>query len=161
MLGITGPLSGWLSDRFGFHFFTVLGLAILAFSYFNLAQLSILTTRQEFVFAYLPIGIGMGMFQSPNNSSHHGECIRKTIGCSIRFAGNYPNAWPNQWNCDNGSFMDCIGFSTVGISPGGATSATGGLSGERAALCLHSSRGDSLAGTALSIFAWILERKKQ
>jgi EmrB/QacA subfamily drug resistance transporter len=32
MLGIFGPISGWLSDRFGFHLLTVIGLAILSLS---------------------------------------------------------------------------------------------------------------------------------
>ncbi len=69
MLGITGPISGWLSDRFGFHLLTVLGLGILSFGYFGLTRLTTSTSAMEFALIYLPIGIGMGLFQSPNNSS--------------------------------------------------------------------------------------------
>ena len=69
MLGITGPISGWLSDRFGFHLLTVLGLSILSIGYFGLMRLSTTTSAIEFTLIYLPIGIGMGLFQSPNNSS--------------------------------------------------------------------------------------------
>ncbi|BCY18479.1 MFS transporter [Leptolinea sp. HRD-7] len=69
MLGITGPISGWLSDRFGFHLLTVTGLGILSIGYFGLIRLTPNTSAIEFALIYLPIGLGMGLFQSPNNSS--------------------------------------------------------------------------------------------
>ncbi len=123
MLGITGPLSGWLSDRFGFHFFTVLGLAILAFSYFNLAQLSILTTRQEFVFAYLPIGIGMGMFQSPNNSAIMGNASAKRLGVVSGLLAITRTLGQTSGIAIMGALWTALVFQQSGYLPGGATSA--------------------------------------
>jgi EmrB/QacA subfamily drug resistance transporter len=80
MLGIAGPISGWLSDRFGFHSLTVAGLFVLSLSYFGLTRLSISTTSWEFALIYLPIGIGMGLFQSPNNSSVLGSASSERLG---------------------------------------------------------------------------------
>ena len=69
VMGIAGPISGWLSDRFGFHLLTVIGLTVLTIGYFGLMRLSTETTALGFALIYFPIGIGMGLFQSPNNSS--------------------------------------------------------------------------------------------
>jgi nitrate/nitrite transporter NarK len=80
MLGVTGPVSGWLSDRFGFRLLTVIGLAILALSYFNLSNLSTETSWQNFVLLYLPVGLGMGLFQSPNNSAVLGTALVERLG---------------------------------------------------------------------------------
>jgi MFS family permease len=80
MLGIAGPISGWLSDRFGFHLLTVTGLLVLSLGYFGLTQLSVSTSSWEFALIYLPIGIGMGLFQSPNNSSVLGSASSERLG---------------------------------------------------------------------------------
>jgi EmrB/QacA subfamily drug resistance transporter len=80
MLGIAGPISGWLSDRFGFHMLTVAGLFILSLGYFGLTRLTVSTSSWEFALIYLPIGIGMGLFQSPNNSSVLGSASSGRLG---------------------------------------------------------------------------------
>jgi MFS family permease len=79
-LGMVGPLSGWLSDRFGFRILTVIGLGILAIGYFGLINLSVDTTWDSFIFALVPLGVGMGMFQSPNNSAILGTAPSHRLG---------------------------------------------------------------------------------
>jgi EmrB/QacA subfamily drug resistance transporter len=68
-LGIVAPLAGWLSDRFGTRLITVIGLGVLVFAFSGVTQLGIETSSIGFVLTLLPIGIGMGIFQSPNNSA--------------------------------------------------------------------------------------------
>jgi len=79
-LGLTAPLSGALSDRFGTRPITVSGLAMLAIGYFAVSSLSVGTSGLGYVLRFLPIGLGMGIFQSPNNSAIMGTAPRDRMG---------------------------------------------------------------------------------
>lgn len=81
-LGITSPISGWLSDRFGSRPISVLGLGLTVTAFLLLATLSAETTAIGFMLRYLPLGIGVGMFQSPNNSAIMGSVPRERLGVS-------------------------------------------------------------------------------
>ncbi|HRV93054.1 MAG TPA: MFS transporter [Anaerolineae bacterium] len=79
-LGTFAPIAGALSDRFGTRPITVLGLVILLGGYIALTGLSTETTTWSYVLRLLPIGIGMGIFQSPNNSAIMGSVPRERLG---------------------------------------------------------------------------------
>lgn len=79
-LGITAPISGSLSDRFGTRPITVVGLAMLVAGYVSVSTLSTETTIPGYILRLLPIGIGMGVFQSPNNSAIMGSARREQLG---------------------------------------------------------------------------------
>jgi len=79
-LGIFAPLSGALSDRFGARPITVLGLLTLLVGYVALIGLSTETTTWGYILRLIPIGIGMGIFQSPNNSAIMGSVPRERLG---------------------------------------------------------------------------------
>lgn len=79
-LGLTAPVSGILSDRFGTRLITVVGLAILVIGYFAVRTLDQNTTAAGFLLRFLPIGVGMGVFQSPNNSAIMGSAPRERLG---------------------------------------------------------------------------------
>ena len=79
-LGAVAPLSGSLSDRFGTRPITVAGLAMLALGYWTMSTLNQQTTGLGYVLRLLPVGIGMGMFQSPNNSAVMGSVPRRRLG---------------------------------------------------------------------------------
>jgi MFS family permease len=79
-LGIIAPVSGSLSDRFGSRPITVAGLAVLAAGFLAVSSLDAETTALGYVLRFLPIGLGMGMFQSPNNSAIMGAAPRERLG---------------------------------------------------------------------------------
>jgi EmrB/QacA subfamily drug resistance transporter len=79
-LGITAPLSGALSDRVGTRPITVAGLVIILVGFLALTTLSADTTALGYVLRFLPIGIGIGIFQSPNNSAVMGAVPRSRLG---------------------------------------------------------------------------------
>lgn len=79
-LGVTSPLSGVLSDRVGSRPVSVLGLAVTAGAFLLLATLTAETTAVGFMLRYLPLGIGVGLFQSPNNSAIMGSVTRERLG---------------------------------------------------------------------------------
>lgn len=79
-LGLAAPISGSLSDRFGTRPITVVGLAVLLIGFLALTGLSEHTTALEYVLRFLPIGIGIGIFQSANNSAIMGAVPRERLG---------------------------------------------------------------------------------
>lgn len=79
-LGVVAPLSGALSDRVGTRLITVVGLMILAFGYYAMSTLTAQTSIVGFILRFLPVGVGMGTFQSPNNSAVMGAVPRRRLG---------------------------------------------------------------------------------
>jgi EmrB/QacA subfamily drug resistance transporter len=79
-LGITAPLSGSLSDRFGTRPITVIGLAVLLFGYIAMSTVNAQSNPWGFLLRFLPIGLGMGIFQSPNNSAILGSASQRRLG---------------------------------------------------------------------------------
>jgi EmrB/QacA subfamily drug resistance transporter len=79
-LGITAPISGALSDRFGPRPIIVAGLLMLLLGFLAISTLSTGTTAVGYVMRFLPIGIGIGTFQSPNNSAVMGAVPRERLG---------------------------------------------------------------------------------
>jgi EmrB/QacA subfamily drug resistance transporter len=80
VLAILGPLAGSLSDRFGTRPVSVVGLGFLVLGYLTSSTLSVSTTPLGFVLRMLPIGLGMGTFQSPNNSAIMGAAPHNRLG---------------------------------------------------------------------------------
>jgi len=79
-MGIIAPLAGYLSDRFGSRIITVIGLGVLLLGYVGLSTLNALTGTLGYLIRFVPIGIGMGVFQSPNNSAIMGVAPRDRLG---------------------------------------------------------------------------------
>jgi MFS family permease len=65
---VAGPVSGWLSDRFGARAFATGGMVIAAASFVWLLVMPVNFAYWEFAAALLVNGIGMGLFASPNRA---------------------------------------------------------------------------------------------
>ena len=79
-MGIVAPIAGSLSDRLGTRPITVIGLGILLIGYYAMSKLTANTSTVGFLLLFLPIGIGMGVFQSPNNSAIMGTAPPTRLG---------------------------------------------------------------------------------
>ena len=79
-LGITAPISGILAARFGSRPISVLGRAVTFTGFLAMSTLTTETTAVGFMLRYLPLGIGIGFFQSPNNSAIMGNVPRERLG---------------------------------------------------------------------------------
>ncbi len=80
VLAILGPVAGSLSDRFGTRPVSIIGLGFIILGYLTSSTLTTSTTPLGFVLRMLPLGIGMGTFQSPNNSAIMGSAPRPRLG---------------------------------------------------------------------------------
>lgn len=66
---VVGPISGWLTDKFGARIFATLGMAIIGLSLLLLSTLPYNFNLLDFEIILLLNGIGGGMFASPNTTA--------------------------------------------------------------------------------------------
>lgn len=80
MVGTTAPLSGMISDRVGTRPMTVVGLISLVIGFAAVSTLRVDTPVWGYLLRYVPVGLGLGIFQSPNNSAVMGAVPRSRLG---------------------------------------------------------------------------------
>ncbi len=64
---VVGPISGWLSDRYGWRPFNVFGLLLSAAGLFTLASLTVPSPVGIVLIGIVLQSVGAGLFQSPNS----------------------------------------------------------------------------------------------
>ncbi len=79
---LVGPVSGSLSDRWGARGLSTLGLVISSAGFLMLANISQATSDQQILLALGVIGVGIGLFRSPNASSVMGSVPADQRGIS-------------------------------------------------------------------------------
>jgi len=92
-MAVAAPISGRLSDRFGSRGLSTAGLAIAAGGLFLLTRVT--TSNQShapLVGTFFLMGLGLGMFQAPNNSSIFGSVPRRHYGVASGFLATVRNA---------------------------------------------------------------------
>jgi EmrB/QacA subfamily drug resistance transporter len=78
--GIVAPFSGSLSDRLGPRIISLLGLVLMIIGCLLLSTVDAQLTQLGYILRVAPFGIGLGMFQSPNNSAIMGGVSRERLG---------------------------------------------------------------------------------
>jgi EmrB/QacA subfamily drug resistance transporter len=87
LLGIAAPASGSISDRIGPRRVLVVGLGVLVIGY-SLIQLLDETSPPWLIMVVMaPVGLGMGIFQSPNNSAVMGTASAERLGVTSAMLG--------------------------------------------------------------------------
>ncbi len=77
---LTGPVSGWLSDRYGAVWFSSLGAALVAAGFCLMRGFDLQTPVATIIAVLLILGAGIGTFQAPNNSTLMGAVDRNRLG---------------------------------------------------------------------------------
>jgi len=80
LLGLAAPISGSLSDRIGPRRVLVFGLIILIGAYLMMQLLQPDSPLWIIMLVMAPAGLGMGVFQSPNNSAVMGSASAEHLG---------------------------------------------------------------------------------
>ncbi len=78
--GIASPFAGMLSDRFGYRRIAGAGLILMAIGCYTVSTLSLDTSILGYILRVSALGLGMGLFQSPNNSAVMGSVPRERLG---------------------------------------------------------------------------------
>jgi EmrB/QacA subfamily drug resistance transporter len=161
-VGITSPISGTLSDRFGTRPITVIGLSLLLLGFLAVSTLSTGTTSLGYVLRFLPIGIGIGVFQSPNNSAVMGAVPSQRLGVASGLLSVTRTLGQTTGIAALGAlWASRVAQRVGGIPSGGATSAP--------AAAQVSALGDTFLiivvaiGLALALASWglMLERRRR
>lgn len=77
---VVAPISGALSDKIGSEFLTFAGLVVMVIAQFGLAQLHVGSSVVLVGIWIAMLGIGSGLFQSPNNSLVMSKVPRTQLG---------------------------------------------------------------------------------
>lgn len=68
-MSVVAPISGWLSDRIGPRLLSTTGLGIACLALFSMATLRPDSSYAEIAARLVALGLGIGLFNSPNNSA--------------------------------------------------------------------------------------------
>ncbi|MDI3341230.1 MAG: MFS transporter [Sphaerobacter sp.] len=77
---VIGPLSGALSDRIGSRLPATLGAAVMTLGLYSLTQLHVDASMGDLIWRLVVLGVGQGLFFSPNSSAILGSVPRPRIG---------------------------------------------------------------------------------
>jgi MFS family permease len=80
MLAVVAPLSGSLADRFGSRWLSPIGLAVACFGLFLLSQLTTQSAAWDIAWRLAVIGVGQGLFMSPNTRTMMGAAPQQAQG---------------------------------------------------------------------------------
>ncbi|WP_317447776.1 MFS transporter [Streptomyces collinus] len=89
---MAGPVSGYLSDRFGARLFSTAGLLVVAASFLGLLALPVDFAYGPFAGLLLLNGLGQGMFSSPNTSSVMGSVPPRHRGVASGMRATFQNS---------------------------------------------------------------------
>lgn len=93
ILTVVSPLSGHLSDKIGSELLTFIGLVLICLGLFLMSTLTEQSTLVTMVIFIVVLSVGMGLFQSPNNSlimstvSRHQLGIAGSVNALVRNMG--------------------------------------------------------------------------
>ena len=79
-VSLFSPVGGYLSDKFGPGFITVLGLVIVLVALISYTVLTADSSLQQIAFRMVFVGMGIGLFQSSNLSLIMGKMIPSDLG---------------------------------------------------------------------------------
>jgi MFS family permease len=89
---ISGPLAGFLSDRFGSRGFATAGMAVFGASFIGLMLLPVVFPYWAFALLIVANGIGVGLFSAPNSSSIMGSVPPSQRGAASGMRSTFQNS---------------------------------------------------------------------
>jgi MFS family permease len=89
---VSGPISGYLSDKFGSRGIATSGMAVFAGSFIGLMLLPVNFPYWAFALFILANGVGSGMFASPNSSAIMGSVPARQRGAASGMRSTFQNS---------------------------------------------------------------------
>ena len=129
---VLGPISGRLSDRYGWRWFAVAGLVMSLASMLALASVTATASIGLIAGALVMQGIGMGMFFSPNASAVLSTVERERYGIATAFMNMTRNT-ASVTGLGLATAIVTATMGSMGFEPSLDLAATGGGAGARAA----------------------------
>ena len=86
-IALVAPAAGYLADRVGPHRVTLIGLAALVVGFLAASTSSVNNGQLGFLVRMLPIGVGIGLFMSPNSTVIMAAVPRARLGVASSMIG--------------------------------------------------------------------------
>jgi len=86
-MALLSPLSGWLSDRFGSRLLSTLGMGCVSVGLFLFSELSSASSSFDVILRLVVVGVGFGLFSSPNTSAVMGSVRQEKLGVAAGTLG--------------------------------------------------------------------------
>ncbi len=86
-IALIAPAAGYLADRLGAHRVTLLGLATLLVGFLVASTVDLDNSQLDFLLRILPMGIGIGLFMSPNSTVIMAEAPPARLGVASGLIG--------------------------------------------------------------------------
>jgi MFS family permease len=103
LAGCVAPLAGYLSDRLGSRLISLAGLACMTLGCLLISTFSADLTDLGYILRVAPFGIGLGLFQSPNNSAIMGSVPTNRLGIASGVAVPIPHSGADHRAIANGN----------------------------------------------------------
>ncbi|MCX7976224.1 MAG: MFS transporter [Bellilinea sp.] len=162
-MGVVAPLAGYLSDRFGSRVISLFGLIAIAGGCLALSTVREGMTPLQFFPRTLLFGLGMGLFQAPNNSAVMSTVPPERLGIGSgllvlsRTLGQ-TTGLPLMGALFTASVLTAGGLTAgTDITTAGAAALVGGLQ-----RTYHIAAGFILTSTLIAVLAiWVDQRRKK
>jgi len=86
-MALLSPLSGWLSDRFGSRVLSTLGMGLVSVGLLLFSELNAASSGADTVLRLVVVGVGFGLFSSPNTSAVMGSVRQDKLGVAAGILG--------------------------------------------------------------------------
>ena len=86
-MALLSPLSGWLSDRFGSRVLSTLGMGLVTVGLFLFSELNGASSSLDLILRLVVVGVGFGLFSSPNTSAVMGSVEQEKLGVAAGTLG--------------------------------------------------------------------------
>jgi MFS family permease len=116
LMGVVAPPSGWLSDHFGTRVICLIGLFLMFAGALSISFLRMETSVMGYLFRVAPMGIGMGIFFSPNNSAIMGSVPPQRLGVASGLMALSRNLGTTVWMPIMGAVFTAIVLSSSSMS---------------------------------------------
>ncbi len=91
VMSVASPISGWLSDRTDSFLLSSTGIGIASISIFSLSYMSSSSSFIDVTSRLAVLGLGLGLFQAPNNSIIMGSLPKEQLGVAAGSLGTMRN----------------------------------------------------------------------
>lgn len=86
-MALLSPFSGWLSDRFGSRLLSTLGMLVVTVGLYLFSQLNATSSALDVISRLIVVGVGFGVFSSPNTSAVMGSVKQMKLGVAAGTLG--------------------------------------------------------------------------
>jgi EmrB/QacA subfamily drug resistance transporter len=86
-MALLSPLSGWLSDRFGSRLLSSIGMLLVSLGLYLFSDLNTTSSALDVISRLILVGVGFGLFSSPNTSAVMGSVRQMKLGVAAGTLG--------------------------------------------------------------------------